>query len=255
MCGSVMDTIVVEVVDFQMSVSPDTTICFGDEALLVAYNGISYDWTPTSSKTSQTEDSIWVSPLDDQMYQVVGYDENACSDTAYVRVTVLDLPSILMGPDLYAFEGDTVQLSATGDGVIEWQASPFLSCLQCETPNAFPPRDMTFTAFVTDVNGCRNSGSVDVQYDPLIYVPNVFTPGGDGRNDEFVIHGSNIQDYHLMIFNRWGELIYESYQLGDNWDGKYNSVVVQNDVYVWKINYTDFRGNEKTLYGHVTAIR
>ncbi|MGL5889423.1 MAG: gliding motility-associated C-terminal domain-containing protein, partial [Bacteroidia bacterium] len=90
----------------------------------------------------------------------------------------------------------------------------------------------------------------------MLFIPNSFTPNGDGRNDRFTAVGEGLTDYHLIVFNRWGELIFETYDpLG--WDGKYSNTVAQNEVYVYRLSYkSSCTGNAvQTKLGHVLLMR
>jgi gliding motility-associated-like protein len=87
---------------------------------------------------------------------------------------------------------------------------------------------------------CAVSDEVKIiDYCPTsFFVPNAFTPNGDGTNNQFLAVGSNVKDFEMLIFNRWGEQIFRSTDIGTGWDGKYNSHLVQEDVYVYKILYS-----------------
>lgn len=93
----------------------------------------------------------------------------------------------------------------------------------------------------------------------LLYVPNAFTPDGDGINDVFYARGlglSNATEFTMYIFNRWGELIHESHNPDIGWDGRKNGSQVKTDVYVWKVIVTNPYNNEKGEYvGHVSVLR
>ena len=93
----------------------------------------------------------------------------------------------------------------------------------------------------------------------LVWVPNAFTPGGDDLiNDEFIpiVNGVNAIDYKFFIFNRWGELMFESYFPGEGWDGKYKGEYVQQDAYVWKLVLTDEAfGKLHEYVGHVLVVK
>lgn len=88
-----------------------------------------------------------------------------------------------------------------------------------------------------------------------IYVPNTFTPNGDAKNQYFRAYGLDIEKYDMWIFNRWGEEIWHATDVNESWDGAYQGVTVQDDVYVWKIICYDSNGDEHELYGHVTVIK
>ncbi len=94
----------------------------------------------------------------------------------------------------------------------------------------------------------------------IFYVPNVFTPDGDEFNEVFqpvFTAGYDPFDFHLMIFNRWGELIFESYNADIGWDGTYGERgLVQDGVYVWKIDFKETMSDKRHIHtGHVTVLK
>lgn len=98
--------------------------------------------------------------------------------------------------------------------------------------------------------------TVNVYEEISIFVPNSFTPDGDGRNDVFQPVTIGLETYELFIFDRWGELIYTTQKPENNWDGKHEGEPVKTDVYVWKIVYTAPNvSGKKTLHGHVSVLR
>ncbi|MCF8276815.1 MAG: gliding motility-associated C-terminal domain-containing protein [Flavobacteriales bacterium] len=117
----------------------------------------------------------------------------------------------------------------------------------------------TIDLLVTTIHGCTDEVSRQVIIEPdfMFYVPNAFTPNVDGKNDGFRGYGQGIDwdTYQMSIFDRWGELIYYTEDINDPWDGSYKGAQVENDVYVWKIGFNDFRGNDHQYYGHVTLLR
>ncbi|MFZ5554062.1 MAG: choice-of-anchor L domain-containing protein [Bacteroidota bacterium] len=113
---------------------------------------------------------------------------------------------------------------------------------------------------VSNAQGCMDSTCQFILiYDEfLVYVPNTFTPDGDGINDIFlpIVSGHDPLSYELMIFNRWGELIFESYFNQTGWDGTHKATASKQDVYVWKLKVKKLNNGElKTYYGHVTLLR
>jgi len=108
---------------------------------------------------------------------------------------------------------------------------------------------------MTDQNGCQSSDIVSIFYDITIYVPNTFTPDQDEFNQTFMMYGGNIKEFHMMIFDRWGELIFETYDMKYGWDGTYNGLICQDGTYIWKIELEDAFDKKKQLVGHVNLIR
>jgi gliding motility-associated-like protein len=93
----------------------------------------------------------------------------------------------------------------------------------------------------------------------ILYVPNAFTPDGDSYNNSFypvLTAGYNQDDYEFLIFNRWGELIFESHTIGEGWNGTYRDHKCQDDVYTWKLVLRRSYNDDKQEYvGHVTLLR
>jgi gliding motility-associated-like protein len=113
---------------------------------------------------------------------------------------------------------------------------------------------------VTSINGCvHDTCKLITLFDEfLIYVPNAFTPDGDGVNDIFLpsVVGIDPLRYEFMIFNRWGELIFETSHKQIGWDGTHKGMTVKEDVYVWKIKLKEaLTGKERTYTGHVTLLK
>ena len=112
----------------------------------------------------------------------------------------------------------------------------------------------------TSNEGCSTDtcANVLINDELLLYVPNSFTPNGDGINDVFApfVNGADPLNYDLLIFNRWGELIFEEQHSSKGWDGYQNGVLAQDGVYVWKINCKEVSGGQYHEYiGHVTLMR
>ena len=100
--------------------------------------------------------------------------------------------------------------------------------------------------------------TIEVVESTTILVPNAFTPNGDGINDAFlpVVLGIRPESYEFLIFNRWGDALFSTQQLGDAWDGSSNGTESQQDVYVWQVLAQDALTGEKVRkVGHVTLVR
>jgi gliding motility-associated-like protein len=121
------------------------------------------------------------------------------------------------------------------------------------------PAAGTYTAMqiVTNANGCADTTyiTVIVEEETTIYVPNAFTPNNNGNNDQFFAYGTKVENFQMYVFDRWGNLIFQSNDMTKGWDGTYKNNPVQEDVYVWKISYSDTRGKKYKLLGHVSLIR
>lgn len=109
----------------------------------------------------------------------------------------------------------------------------------------------------TTSNGCQHEVSKNVVIHPdfAVYPPNAFTPNGDGENDKFEVKGTGVSSYLLQIYSRWGELIYESTSLEEQWDGTHNGSLVPTGTYVYSINYRSMVDKDYKIQGTVTVIR
>ena len=92
----------------------------------------------------------------------------------------------------------------------------------------------------------------------MIYVPNAFTPNSDGENDSFMAKGDGIKDFKLYVFDRWGNVIFFSNDIMKGWDGRYlakGADIVQEDVYVWKIELKNYKNQPFNLAGQVSLLK
>ena len=101
----------------------------------------------------------------------------------------------------------------------------------------------------TNLNSGVNNPNTD------LFIPSAFTPNGDGENDQLLVRGQNIQDLNFMIFNQWGEMIFQSFSQTFGWDGTVNETAAQIGNYVFLIEYIDQNGLQKKYSGHVTLLK
>lgn len=256
-CGTVRDSILIRVVESSITAGNDTIICPGQTATLWASGGVSYSWYPANTLNTNNTSQVLATPFDPTMYIVTGTDLYGCVSSDSVFVDLYPNAFIQTSPDVYAFYDDEIQLSASSTtvGQYVWDPVEFLSCVVCEDPIANPNQNYFYVVSYTDENGCSASDSVHIYYDPIIYVPNTFTPNEDEFNGSFLALGGNINTFEMLIFDRWGELIFTSTDLEIGWDGTYEGAKCQDGTYVWKIKLTDFYDKEYKYVGHINLIR
>ena len=123
----------------------------------------------------------------------------------------------------------------------------------------FDEGEYEVTQIVFDENGCSDTTThtIEVIGTYTVYVPNAFTPDGNGANNEFKPICTNVDpdQYRFMIFNRWGEVIYETDVIDNAWDGRFQGEIVSDGVYIWKVMVTDNIGIEHEYVGHVTLLK
>lgn len=147
-----------------ITVSPDTSICFGNSTLLNVSGGDSYKWSPAGTLNNDTLVSPTAKPFITTTYSVLAKGMVGCPDiTKSVTVTILQLPNVDAGSALSMCQGDSVTLSATGAVKYTWEYSPFLSDTSIASPKAFPPLSTYFKVFGTDAQGCTFYDTVLVE--------------------------------------------------------------------------------------------
>jgi len=164
------------------------------------------------------------------------------------------------------FEPNVTVYSNSSFDVVDYQwfaneATPSFSNLQ-NVPLSYPNEVGQFpvTLIVTNANGCTDTITrpVIINNDVIIYAPNTFTPDGDEFNQNWrvFIEGINVYDFRLEIFNRWGEIIFESRDPEGSWDGTYGGKLVEEGSYIWVIRAADAENDNKYEFnGHVTVLR
>lgn len=145
-----------------------------------------------------------------------------------------------------------------------WEFGDGNTSTSFEPTNLYPldVRSYTITLIAESFEGCRDTSTliVTVPETLIFYVPNTFTPNGDEMNNYFTpifTSGYDPQDYQLLVYNRWGELIFESLDAAVGWDGTYkNGGLVQVGTYTWKIIFgLSMNSEKKTIVGHVNVLK
>ena len=258
-CGFDQDTIVIFVKEINPVSGPDTIICPGTAVQLYAYGegAVQYHWSPGAFLDNPDSQFPIARPQYSFTYHVAITDSVGCTayDTLRVNVHPWQYPSA--GPDRYVeFSESTTLYASGGTGSYQWSPPDFLSCTTCPQPTVRPEITTGYVLTLTDSNNCSFYDTVTVYVAGVLYVPNAFTPGDVSRlNEYFLSLGRDIDQVEMMIFNRWGELLFSSKDIHYGWDGTYKGKICPLDVYVWKIRYVDTAGRTGNLIGHVTLLR
>lgn len=254
-CGTIRDSAFVDVVIPVADAWPDSVVCPGRTVQLGANGGVIFEWSPATGLDDPFI-QFPVATVDNPInYSVRVIDALGCEANASLSLGLLPPPFVEAGPDQVLDLGQEVQLNAIGSGQFLWEPSTGLDCTDCPAPVARPLESTLYTVTLTDANGCRSIDEVRVLLNGSLFVPNTFTPNGDGFNDTFGASGTEIKSLQLEIFDRWGVLIFSGNAQDKWWDGTYNGQDAPIDVYVWRIDTEDLIGAKRTLYGHVTLVR
>ncbi|MEO7523521.1 MAG: PKD domain-containing protein, partial [Ferruginibacter sp.] len=231
---------------FTMRMPAGDTICSGRSAHLNAANANSYLWSPPTGLDHANIASPAATPATTTQYQVIGYDAFHCfTDTGYVTIVVGPQPSVNIGADLNTVNGTpTTFHPVIQNGPVTqytWTPATELSCSDCPSPTAVIHNNIVYTLRVVNSFGCSAVDSIFVTamcQKAEVFVPNAFTPDGDGLNDVLMIRGSGIRIKSFRVFNRWGVMIFERQNFNPNdikygWDGKVRAVAATPDVYIY----------------------
>lgn len=241
-------------------------ICEGASIQLHVSGATVYNWSPANGLSNSHSPDPVASPDTTTQYIVVAQEGSCIPDTAYVQVIVNPAPHVNAGPDQTIIAGNTAQLNATGQSIVQyaWQPAESLSCDNCQDPEATPKNTTIYTVTAYTDKGCVDSDQVKIYVicqQSQVYIPNTFTPNGDGQNDHFYPRGRGIRTIKsFRIYDRWGEVIFERTNIDVNdmnqgWDGSFKGAALSPDVYVYTIDGICDTGEEFSWQGDISLIR
>ncbi len=256
--------------------TPLEPICNGDQTLLTVETagggtGAPYTFSVDGGPAQNIGTAINVFAGD---HVVEISDGNGCTYTENIFINEPPAIIVNLGPDVEIQLGESLQLNAilSGSNVpidsIIWTPAIFdsTSCLNCLNPVVSPLDDQTYSVEIFDINGCNGSDDIFIEVDKNrnVFIPNVFTPNGDGFNDEFqVFSGPGVTQINSMqVFDRWGELVFERNNLApsafpdvaNGWDGRFRGRIMNPGVFVYLIEVTFDDGITLLYRGDVTLL-
>lgn len=240
-------------------ISPgDTAICLGKSIKLTASGGNTYQWSPASTLSSSVAAKVIAKPLTTTAYSVIVSNNNICPQSTSVLITVNPLPYVYAGRDSTINIDESITLIGAGDGVFGYIPlnGEALLCNYCSSVTVAPKENTCYLLHSINNFSCENTDEVciTVTKDYGIYIPNAFSPNGDVDNELFYPQGYGIASYEMYIYDRWGKLIFKSSIEHPAWDGKLKGKVVEQGVYVYKINIKTMGNKEVEKVGHVSVI-
>lgn len=244
-----------------VAVTDDQEGCIGETILLGAVDlpGARYEWQGPNNYFSFEQFPLLpnVGPEQAGQYQVTGIISGCATYPATAEVVVHGLPEPSLGNDTIICGDDHYPLLTLSPGIYEqyrWQNN-------AHTPNLDATREGLYWVQVTDENGCSGADSIFVRdlCPTRYYIPNVFSPNDDGVNDYFSVFGSDMLGLKLSVYDRWGNLLFESVELDGRWDGYYRGKAMTPGVYVWVAQIEGYRADGSfftaTEKGSVTLVR
>jgi gliding motility-associated-like protein len=213
-----------------ISLDKDSVLCLGSQRQLNAGSGFAhYSWS-----NGNTDSVIMVTDTGRYWVSVLGQDGCRGSDTTHIA-RLGAMPAGFLPPDTTICEYSKLTIAPSHS----YQS--YLWSDQSTGPTLTVTQPGTYALLVTDSNQCTGSDSIRLTQKTCVlglYVPNAFTPNGDGRNDLFrPLLVGNIVWFRFSVYNRWGQKVFETSEAGRGWDGKVNGTPAQDDAFVWYCQY------------------
>lgn len=240
-------------------ITPDSLGCLTNTVTLDASGSIgsnvSYFWSTGETTPSITTDTTG-------LFTLTAGDDNGCSSSATIEVFETGDPTAAFSASTNSGEAaldvDFSNLSSGSGLTYEWDFGDGSTSTVENPSNTFSAAGTyEVELVVTNSQGCTDTASttIEVDNDNPIIIPNVFSPNGDGQNDVFAISG-NIKDMHMIVYNRWGQLIIELWGSKAKWDGRTMAgLEVPEGTYYYLIDITDFNDGVFEYTGPLQLIR
>ncbi len=268
-CSSTDSVLVTVSQPIDVTATPSDSLCVGQGIQLQANGAATYQWSPAAGLSASNIANPFARPNQSTTYRVVGYDGVNCfTDTVFVRLGVGPIPTLELGQGGLVVAGTRVTLNpvTTGGPIRDyaWTPANLLSCTDCRNPVATIDNDINYRLTVTNNYGCTATDTIGYRIfcqADQVFIPNAFSPDGDGINDILYVMGKGVAKVKsFRIFTRFGALVYEkaNFDINDpnnGWDGKINGVPASPDVYVYTAEVLCTGGSSFTYKGNITVFR
>jgi gliding motility-associated-like protein len=241
-------------------------ICAGDTIGLFpgADPAYTYNWSPAASLMDASAPNALAFPQQTTTYQVTISGNGPCVRQRSVKVVVLAFGSVNVSvtPDTILV-GESAQLTAfyPGANIFEWTPEASLSNPNIANPVATPDTTTLYRVRVPLSSGCILDGTVALVVltpfceEPFVFFPNAFSPNSDTENDVLKVESNFIAEVYWVIYNRWGEKVFEADSIDDAWDGTYKGVDQPAETYGYYLRVKCINGTENIKQGNITLIR
>lgn len=266
-----MESVTVTVSEVHLAPLPEVLICFEDSTqLAVATDCVDcqYQWA-LGDGSAYAGESPFVSPAASTSYSITVTNAYGCSASAtgniVKRTGTFPIPFSAWCEICVITQADSTILFSTdyGNGY-HYQWEPVTEDMT--TPNAAntivaPLQDMVYTVAVTDTFGCVMSDTVFIKVnelicdDPYIFIPNAFSPNGDGLNDVLYVRSRILESFYFAVYSRWGQKVFETTRFDEGWDGTFQGQPCQNGVYDFYFKGICVGGQTNEIKGNVMLIR
>ncbi len=266
---SEIDSVTVYFIGGTLDISGNDSICLSEPTTLTALIQIpgitfNYVWSPISILTPTAQQNVVIAnPPTSQWVYVDASGSNGCFDRDSIFVTVGSISGAITAtanPE-YVVPGGSSTLTALPAGYsYVWFPQAGLSNPYSQITQATPEQTTTYVVSVTD-GICTKSASVKVNVLEVVcdrtyvYIPNAFSPNGDLENDVLYVRSAIATKILFRIFDRWGEMVFETTDQNIGWDGTFRDKLLKPDTYDYYLEATCVQGEQKIIKGNVTLIR
>jgi gliding motility-associated-like protein len=264
------DSVFVDFVSSAISLTANDSICAGETTVVTATNtnpafSFSYSWSPSSILVAPSVmNQVAVQPPTSQYIYVTATASNGCvvQDSLFIAVSSIAPGSVIASANpLLVPAGGTTTLSAQPNGLsYSWLPTDQVTNPTAQTTTATVEQNTIFVLSATD-GICTREDTVLVRIftflceESFIYVPNAFTPNGDGENDVLYVRGELIEGMLFRVFDRWGEMVFESTDRLIGWDGSFRGKQLDPDVYDYYLKAICIDGDESIIKGNITLMK
>lgn len=255
-CADTITTVITEPLPISAACFSSAENCnYHDGSAFVLATGGAGNYTYLWSNNSVADT---ITQLGAGAYSVMITDQNGCVEMCSVVVNTTATVNADAGADVTIESGQSTLLNGSGGMTCNWQPADLVDCYTCFSTSAAPTQTTTFILTVTDSAGCFDTDTIVVHVEiPCddIFVPNAFSPNNDGQNDVLFVRGTCIATFSFRVFNRWGELVFETSDQSIGWDGKWRGIECENAVFTYSLrgHLTDATPFEK--HGNVSLVR
>lgn len=264
------DSVFVKVAPYPISnAGLDTTICFGDKVYLRGNMvASSFNWSPTNALAFANTLNPIGAPARTTYYVLTATDTLGCTKAVKdsVLVQVINPVTVFAGNDTSVIKNQPLQLMAStnyDNGVIfSWSPSTGLSNTSIPNPIStlnIAANNIKYKVKATLPEGCFAEDEITVRIfstEPDIFIPTAFTPNKDGKNDALKVIGVGIKQLdYFRIYNRWGQLLFETKEINKGWNGTVNGIEQQSGTYVFVAQAIDYTGKVIYKKGTIVLIR
>jgi gliding motility-associated-like protein len=267
-----MDSVLVDLSIVNVGVDPlsDKLLCEGSTGQIAVNNNnvddnLTYVWSP---ELDPVANPTVTAPAQDVTYSATVTNQHGCTAVLSFAIDIksISVEASITGPDTIC-TGQTTDLLAvpSGDGstiTFAWTPANTLEKEDTATPIAQPTETTDYTVTVTNEFECTATDVVTVHFMtseceyPYIFIPNFFTPNNDENNDKFIVRGVNISELYFVVWDRWGEKVYETEDVkAIGWDGTYKGQELTPDSYAWYVRIRCGNGAIFTKKGDVTLMK